>query len=161
MSEREPNKSGMSSIHNISHQLNENTPEGWSISTTATHHISLYHDSGRSIAMNETRGEWTVTGLCQYGAEDHPRFALEAVPEEAVEAAIEAMEAVSTGDPEAAEIVARASDIDAPSTAGIGTDIQSGAAEDSPPGDATDNDSNDDTDDEGDSQTGQASLTEF
>lgn len=111
--------------------------------------------------MNEQRGQWTVMGLCQYADEDHPRFALEADTDTAIEAAIEAMEAVTAGDPEAAEIVARASDLESPSKDGTEADIPSMTAEDSDAGDADSDDGDDATEGSDETGSGQASLTDF
>lgn len=142
-------------------QLNNNTPEGWCVTTTAAHHLSLYHsDSGRTIALNEHQGQWTAMGLCQYGAEGHPRFALEANKDTAIEAAIDAMEAVSAGDPEAVDIVARASDLESPSKDGPEADIPSTTVGDSDGSHVSDNtDLDGDTDKSDDN--GQVSLSDF
>jgi hypothetical protein len=99
-------------------------------------------------------------GLCQYGEEDHPRFALEANRDTAIEAAIDAMEAVSAGDPEAADIVARASNLESPNKDGPEADIPSTTVEDSDGCHVSDNtDLDGDTDKSDDN--GQVSLSDF
>jgi hypothetical protein len=93
----------------ISKQLAANAPAEWSLSTETDGHIALIHQSGRSIGLNKHTAGWTVMGVAGYGDEDYPRFATNGTGGEAIEAALNAMQAVVDGDPEAAPIVARSS----------------------------------------------------